>query len=571
MGSANKIIYFAHIDGLRFLAVTSVILYHFFPHSFTSGFLGVDVFFVISGFVISKVLLDKDHINLKDFFVRRVNRLFPAFLLFMMFAFIISAVFINIADRESIYRDAVAAQTFWSNFNFLYSVNYFQRDFAKSVFLHTWSLSIEEQFYVLFSLLLFIVFFIGIQKYFKIILISLFLISIYLYLAENNLSQKFYSPENRWWEILFGCMLYVFHGIPRKVPSLYYVIPLSVLVILIFLPFGHENPYLNLIAVCLTGLLIITSAKDKYIFENGISTLLGRISYPAYLFHFPLAVIWAHFLPERIPGFGSDFIPGLLILITFALAYITYRYVETPIRRAHNNSKTTIALLSMALLFTSMNFYSWKENKPYLPDRGLVERPQFGGEIGNLSFFKRLTSEYLDCEDQFFSDRAVEFEGYLRCFQSQPGTQFDHIVLGDSNAEHLFWGVAKRYPNDNVLSAMGNKLPHYRHEYYRDFVKYLENMYIKPKTVYISSYWQARLSNQYLGKEYSVEDLPTTLINKIESIGIDVVVITGVPSFLHLVQKCNFNNILSPPLPMKITVLKIVYGWKKHAVFILLI
>lgn len=198
------------IDGLRAIAVLSVIGFHAFPEKITSGFIGVDIFFVISGFLISSIIfssLERDRFSLIEFYSRRVKRIFPALLLVMLASLVFGGFALFSDEYKQLGKHIAGGAGFVSNFILWGDSGYFDNAAKAKPLLHLWSLAIEEQFYIFWPLLLALAWKHrwGFLKITALIAVASFAASIYL--TNNNLTEAFYSPLPRFWELMVGGVL----------------------------------------------------------------------------------------------------------------------------------------------------------------------------------------------------------------------------------------------------------------------------------------------------------------------------------------------------------------------------
>ena len=212
--------YRAEIDGLRAIAVLSVVIFHFFPLLLVNGYLGVDIFFIISGYLISTQLLKASTNNnkfihiIKLFYKKRIKRLFPALFFFLTITYVFFKVFFLETDIISFENSLIASYTFWANFHFLMDGGYFGSNDKLKPLLHLWSLSVEEQFYLIFPFFLLIS--LGITKkinnFVVISVVLITLLSFVLWLFLNNIDAKniaFFILPTRIWQFGLGTLLAV--------------------------------------------------------------------------------------------------------------------------------------------------------------------------------------------------------------------------------------------------------------------------------------------------------------------------------------------------------------------------
>ena len=355
--------YRPEIDGLRAIAVISVIFYHakieiFDQLSFQGGFIGVDIFFVISGYLITSIILKElfltGNLSLKKFYERRVRRILPALIIVMLFTIPFAWLYMIPNSLINYSKSIIYSLGFSSNFFFYFSGQlYGEESGLLKPFLHTWSLAIEEQFYILFPLFLIIVF-----KYFKnnlfTILILFLVLSLVIsdYGSKNFPSLNFYTIQSRAWEILAGsimayCEIKNGHRGKNKIlPSIGLI--LIIFSILFFKDSMYHPSYITIIPVLGVCLIIWFTNEDEIIFKILSSKVfigLGLISYSLYLWHYPI------FAFDRIINFSTDdnfrkIIIAILILLTSILSYF---YIE----KFYRNKKIKFKTVSIHLIFLS--------------------------------------------------------------------------------------------------------------------------------------------------------------------------------------------------------------------------
>ena len=328
------------MDGLRAVAVLLVLLFHARIPFFSGGYVGVDVFFVISGYLIT-ALIHQEHFaggfTLLGFYERRIRRIFPALFLVMLSTFAIAAIVMLPPDLSRLGLSIVAATLFASNFYFWERGLSYLRDAPEfEPLLHTWSLAIEEQFYLFFPILVLLIirFFKRLDFTFMAVALGSFAISIYLTSAHPHAA--FYFTPGRAWELLLGSWLAV-TGLKNQIPRPI-VPPLQfaglMMIVGAALSFDVVTPFPGFAALvpCLgTALIVAWSDLDSQLIR-GLShpTLvwLGLISYPLYLWHWPSLVLTRFALLRELHVYEIV----ALYCLAGVLAAVTWRYVEKPFR-----------------------------------------------------------------------------------------------------------------------------------------------------------------------------------------------------------------------------------------------
>jgi len=333
------------IDGLRALAVIPVILFHAKFPFFNGGYLGVDIFFVISGYLITTYLvesLDSNTFSLVTFYEKRIRRIFPA-LFFVLFCCIPFAITWMFPDQLKLFSQGIISVVFFvSNFFFWLKSGYFEPSAEENPLLHTWSLAVEEQFYVLFPLLLLMLW----KKPKAILYLTLTVLIASSLLFSQKISTtfpnaNFYLLPSRTWELLTGtCCALILRK--RTLSSQILALVGFIFVVYSLLNFSKEMHLPNawsLVPVVGTAMIILFAGEKTItarILSVKIITFLGLISYSAYLWHQPI------FAFARIRSLEE---PNMILMLalcflTLLLASLTWKYIEQPFRiRYRNNNR----------------------------------------------------------------------------------------------------------------------------------------------------------------------------------------------------------------------------------------
>ena len=339
---AEKLKYRPHIDGLRAFAVIVVFLFHLNPELFPGGYLGVDVFFVISGFVITQSLyknyLKTGQVNIGQFYIRRFWRLYPALITMILATTSLYFFFGFVWDTNLLIKSSITSIFAVSNLYYLHQAeNYFHQDLINPL-LHTWSLGIEEQFYIIYPLLLLTVLFIffkfSIKRTYLSLLFLLSSIVLYLifYFNQNSLLGDFYFPTARFWELGAGCSLFF---LSLDFGSKYYLRfvtgPAFALLgaVLIFQQYIANLHIELLVTVFATAVLIFSGLQYSSfvirLLEHPKVVFVGAISYSVYLWHLPVIYFSNLYLGGVWYYFSS-------VLFTVWFAVLSYRYIENRFR-----------------------------------------------------------------------------------------------------------------------------------------------------------------------------------------------------------------------------------------------
>ena len=341
MNSRTTGSYRPDIDGLRAIAIISVLLYHAFPEYFKSGFVGVDIFFVISGYLITSIILNQlgdSSFSFKLFYINRIVRLFPALMTVMFFTVIIGYFVLLPQEFTQLGKNLFYSTGFVGNIGFYNEVGYFDRASETKQLLHLWSLGVEEQFYIIWPFFLWITW--NIKPYFiPAVLVTLILISFNINIKHISFDQEysFFLPQSRFWEILSGGLIgwiEVKKGYLKNSHILTIISGLGVTLIIISFIFvnspGNFPGFLALLPVTGSGLLIVS--KDSWfnssVLSNRFLIFIGLISYPLYLWHWPL-LSFSYVINN---GNTPKLVRGVLVIVALVLSIATFKLIEKKIK-----------------------------------------------------------------------------------------------------------------------------------------------------------------------------------------------------------------------------------------------
>ena len=350
--------YRSDVDGLRAFAVLSVVLYHAFPNVVRGGYVGVDVFFVISGFLITSILfteMDEHKFSFTAFYGRRIRRIFPALAVCLSAVLAYGFVSLTPAELAQLSKHVFFGAGFLSNIALWSESGYFDIAASLKPLLHLWSLGIEEQFYIVWPAILWVAY----RTKAKVgrLLTVLFLASfaVNIALSSTNISDDFYLPVSRFWELIAGAAL-AWHRQIVPTSNLRSWISFAGLVALLasaalFTPelrfpgWPALLPVLGAVAIILAG---PEATANRVVFSSRAMVFVGLISYPLYLWHWPL-ISYAYIL--RVGKPPTALMASGFVAASFLLAWVTYRFIECPVRfGAHRHSRTQIVAASVAAL-----------------------------------------------------------------------------------------------------------------------------------------------------------------------------------------------------------------------------
>jgi peptidoglycan/LPS O-acetylase OafA/YrhL len=362
------------VDGLRAFAVLSVVLYHAFPEVMRGGYVGVDIFFVISGFLITSILfteITEHRFSLATFYGRRIRRIFPA--LAVCLASVLAYGFVSLMpfELEQLGKHVFFGASFLSNIALWSESGYFDGAASLKPLLHLWSLGVEEQFYILWPVLVWMAFQTkaAIGRVLAVLFLSSFAINIVL--SETSISDDFYLPVSRFWELLAGAALTWRHEIvlSAHVRSWISLAGLGALLssVALFTPemrfpgWPALLPVAGAMGVILAGPYALV---NRTVISSRPAVFVGLISYPLYLWHWPL-ISYAYVIRMGKPP--TNLMAAALVIASFVLAWATYRFVEYPVRfGVQRHRRTQIVAVCVAAL-GACGLGVWN-------DRGVSER-----------------------------------------------------------------------------------------------------------------------------------------------------------------------------------------------------
>lgn len=501
--------YRSDIDGLRAIACLAVVLYHAFPDKLHGGFVGVDIFFVISGFLISSIIYrnlfnseNPGKVNIVDFYIRRVRRIFPA-LIAVLITTLVLGWFVLLPDEYKLLGKHVFGGSVYINNFMLFneSGDYFNVASNAKPLLHLWSLGVEEQFYLIFPIFLYVLYKTNLNF---ILCLTLFTVGSFCLnkynINTNQQTSAFYLPWCRFWELSIGAILAYtvnYHSdFVLKAKSVLTDNIIASYASKIIFRKSNDDLRRNLInnAISLAGIVIIisgiiavkndstfpgtkacipvfgslmiigagkTAVINKYLLSNPVMVFIGLISYPLYLWHWPLLSL-AYICEGQQP---ASWIRICAVLIAVILSVLTYFFIEPPLRYG-KNPKIKAVLLFLVLLtigicgyivFSSKGIPSRFASIKQLSEEELIIKNRTS-KYNNIFY---LFDDYIDnCKEIF--PHWNDTDPMTTCAMQNKVGLNNIAIIGSSHAAHLFYGLdelAKKNYNSIVLFAMGNQSP----------------------------------------------------------------------------------------------------------------
>ncbi len=465
--------YRADIDGLRAVAVLTVVVFHAFPSYAPGGFIGVDVFFVISGYLISRLILEslgKGTFSLAEFYGRRIRRIAPALLLVLIATYVFGAFVLFEDEYRQLGKHIAAGAGFLSNIVLWFETGYFDTAAETKPLLHLWSLGIEEQFYLLWPLVILVAWK---SRIALLIAIVLLVASSFLLSAVGVLSDPvatFYSPQTRFWELLAGSALAWVSLRSAAIPDLTTrnALPLlgALLLAVGVMQLSSATPFPGAWALMpvLGAVAIISAGPDAWlnrvVLSHPVLVWIGLISFPLYLWHWPLL----SFLNIAEFGAPSRAARVAAVVAAIALAWLTYILVERPVRFGKHGRVKLVALSLLTLGMLGVGYISY---------RGGVGLDFNGGE--KQAFLSPFENSYpawryfreknvkndWRSECGFFDREKYMVNGTLEggtansrpvaklsadCYTRDPRFAKAVLIWGDSHAQALSAGISRNMP-----------------------------------------------------------------------------------------------------------------------------
>jgi peptidoglycan/LPS O-acetylase OafA/YrhL len=564
-----KLTYRPDIDGLRAIAVLAVLFFHTKIPGFSGGFVGVDIFFVISGFLITKVLLkdiNDGNFSIARFYERRIRRIFPALFSVIIFTIVTGAFLFDPKAYKDFSESILSTAFFYSNILFANQSGYFDTPSLQKPLLHTWSIAVEEQFYIAFPLLL-----VSIHRFFKshyflwLFLILSSSLAVSIYGVNQHQEKTYFLIQARAWELISGSLL-ALNILP--ITSSFFLKRLlsftGIALILYSVFFYSEKtffPGYNAITPVLgAAILIYNGIGDKLYGANKLLSkkplvFIGIISYSLYLWHWPFVAFYEYTLFRPLNMLDS----ALIIVASFLTALVSWKYIEQPFRQSTTLRCSRIKLFTLSgLLMVTISLIAITI---YRQD-GMAYR-----------YFNEKDS----IPPKMSEDFVTEIDGIRICRIGSKNVPPSFIIWGDSHAGHLLQGLSEKSDKYNIsgyTATMGSNIPliGINNCSFNDKALLFIRSHTDIKTVILAGIWGA-YSNGHRYKsidshEMQLKDATNRntsknnndimrdgffrTVNKLHSLGLKVIIVSDVPEIgcsaprLYMVKRIlsgeNINN-----------------------------
>jgi peptidoglycan/LPS O-acetylase OafA/YrhL len=525
-----------------------VVAFHAFPPYLPGGYVGVDVFFVISGFLITAILLKdlvRDRFSLWTFYARRVRRIFPAFLVVAVFCLALGWAALLADEFKQLSEHLAAGAGFVTNLVLWSEAGYFDNASTTKPLMHLWSLGIEEQFYLCWPLLLWALWNIRVNRLWAVILIALVSFSLNVAIVSRTPIAAFYSPLTRAWELLLGAALALFAERRERATTpagavaegcAWLGAALLAVALVVTKPESAFPGWLALLPTAGTALLVFAGSEariNRWFLSRPLLVGVGLISYPLYLWHWPL-LSFARILQDKAP---LVLVRAAILLIAVPLAWLTYRFVERPIRHGRYQAIATPLLIVIMAVVGVSAYGTYRTDG--VPTR-IAANPSalYDGDVGHQAFFQYLEEHYPVCDPPALADGAPRWEQTIRCRQSRHDMPVSIALVGDSHVEHLFIGVAEALPAQNVAFYVQAETPFLdTPAFARIFQHVVADANIS--TVLFTMEWWMRLKGVPTAEvERKLDDTLRALRNA----GKSVVLTNDVPAFVFGPNRCRVRR-----------------------------
>ncbi|WP_234090126.1 acyltransferase family protein [Enterobacter asburiae] len=478
------------INGLRAFAVISVVLYHFGVPYVSGGFVGVDVFFVISGFLMTGIVLERvDHKGVLDFYIARFLRIVPALLVVVITLMAFGMLALSTNEYEVLSKNAIASLLFYSNNYYAIHSSYFDPSSELNFLLHTWSLSAEWQFYILYPLLVILIKKLRLPVGLSLSAIFTMSLAITLMRVTGTREDIFYLLPTRAWEMLSGGLVYM-ASVRYKTPEWIkhcdgYGIALIVVAATILHSNGYWPSYSTFAPVLGASMVILANDQNSIFTSNRVAQWAGKISYSVYLWHWPVVVAMRYY---QIDFSAINIFIG--VVSSFALGDLSYRIIESTLRK---RARLIFNISLFAVVLSACMFV--------MLTKGISFR--FSDALKQVVEYRMDNSSWRP--DTCFLNPEQDYTAFSKCQDKMTSKSF--VVWGDSHAAHLMPGLRSVFGNDlNITQRSASLCPPIIGLQIdgRPHCKAINDMVAreisdnKPNTVLMSALWSVYPMREYL-------------------------------------------------------------------------
>lgn len=451
----HSLTYNPSIDGLRGIAVFLVLLFHIWPNIFSFGYVGVDIFFVISGFLITQIIyikIQNGNFSFREFYRNRIRRIFPALIVVLCFAFIVGYLFLLPNELKELGSHIQYSSFFLENFRLARDIGYWDKASELKPLLHFWSLSIEEQFYLFWPLVL-----LSLYKIRANILVFLSVVFLILFVMPIAIDiNRFYNTLSRAFELCFGGLcfvtIYKHKFLLEKIANFKNLIYFLFFASIMFSYKNYEfNTFKTSFLVFATGLLLIILYENpqKSFFKHYIFVFLGLISYPLYLWHY-VFISYGHIFNINVPKYGL-----LIIIISLISSYLTYIFIEIYARKQKSYKFASLLFLTVVCIGIMGLFVKKSDGLPnrifFTFDMQEFIRTPSQNDLG-ISLIQKIlgykpNNDYIKATSDDLNKRYILVTGDSHAHSSYPGLEdmfkskgFEIVLFANSSCPPYIGG-----------------------------------------------------------------------------------------------------------------------------------
>lgn len=504
------------IDGLRALAIISVFLFHLNNNFLPGGFVGVDIFFVISGFLITGIIvkeIKEKRFSFSNFYLRRIRRIFPALFLVLFISLIVATLILIPANFAAFAKALRYATLQASNILFMKKTDYFAPQIDGNLLLHTWSLGVEEQFYVVFPIILVILSKFPKHKnlpFYGLLFLTILSFAFSCYFVKTNSQIAFFSLPSRFFELAIGALiaLKLENKTTKTNNEIMGFIGLSLIILSLFIVKKDNFPGLSALLPTLgTGLLIFSGFDNRTWCRKFLSgkllVFIGLISYSLYLWHWLIIAAFREYTGIE----NIALLPSLIIIIiSLIISFFSWKFIETPFRKKRTleaENKFTFSVPAFGKSLAKITIYT-----PMLVSLGLIIiftitaiNAQKSGWNWRILNFENLKNNNPEFNTSLNSHDCIKDLKYDSC--ASLGKKFQILLIGDSHADHYApaiqqWAQNKGFEVISITSGgcagIFNVLNHAKNckEMHDDLAKFLKSAeYQDIKYVFLGSRWES--------------------------------------------------------------------------------
>lgn len=454
------------INGLRAIAVTAVVLFHFMPSLVPGGYAGVDVFFVISGFLMTGIIvtgIEQNNFSILNFYIARANRIIPALAALCLSLLILGAIFLTPDEYQSLGKHTAGSITFVSNILYWQESGYFEALSQSKWLLHTWSLSVEWQFYILFPIFLVITSKVTTLQRLKVVFLVATVLSVLGSIIANYKwpNASYYLLPTRAWELLIGGLVYLY---PLRINSKYkqaleyFGVTLIIAAFVPLFGLAYWPDYLIFMSVLGTAFIILANRSNSLLIGNVLFQKIGRWSYSIYLWHWPIVVALSYFALN-----GAAIYLGMALSIL--LGFLSYHLIESRKFRKQFTGLPQYLKCKPLYMIITLAALGWviKAEDSSIEDLEYVKNIKqlaVNRDTAELHYKMRLTAAFTNNGESYENTFLCSLDGNKQTVKSAIDClrfklkDSGFLIIGDSHGRDFLHAVNIAYPNTNFAMLL---------------------------------------------------------------------------------------------------------------------